>query len=61
MGQVTVFALYLSSPTLPQGRTIELDLTNQTAIDALKKNPVNIKEGVEYKSVQKSLLHSLLR
>ncbi|KAG9004214.1 hypothetical protein FRB94_002570 [Tulasnella sp. JGI-2019a] len=45
--KASILTLFLVSPSL-EGRTIELDLTNKAAIDALKKNPVNIKEGVEY-------------
>lgn len=47
--QVTVLTLFLTSPTLPQGKTLSLDITNPTALASLKKNPLTIKEGVEYK------------
>lgn len=47
--QVTVLSLELASLTLPAGKTIKLDLTNQQSIEEAKKNPFTIKEGVEYK------------
>ncbi|KAJ4493017.1 E set domain-containing protein [Lentinula edodes] len=47
--KVTVLALELVSSTLPAGKTISLDLSEPTKIAAeTKKNPVVIKEGVEY-------------
>ncbi|KAG8847559.1 hypothetical protein FRB91_011676, partial [Serendipita sp. 411] len=46
--KVTVLALSLTSPTLPEGKTISLDVTDAAHIAALKTNPVTIKEGVEY-------------
>ena len=49
--QLTVLTLELTSPTLPPGKTIVLDLTDPTKLDTIKKDPVTIKEGVEYKSV----------
>jgi len=58
--KVALFSLFLSSPSL-NGRTIELDLTNTTAIEALKKNPVNIKEGVEYNvGIRFKVNHSII-
>ncbi|KAJ3808791.1 immunoglobulin E-set [Lentinula lateritia] len=47
--KVTVLALELVSSTLPAGKAISLDLSEPTKIAAeTKKNPVVIKEGVEY-------------
>lgn len=46
--QVTVLSLFLTSPTLPAGKTISLDITNPEQLAAFKKNPINIKEGVDY-------------
>ncbi|KAF8826595.1 hypothetical protein HHX47_DHR5000133 [Lentinula edodes] len=47
--KVTVLALELVSNTLPAGKTISLDLSEPTKVAAeTKKNPVVIKEGVEY-------------
>ncbi|KAJ1310988.1 hypothetical protein OPQ81_009497 [Rhizoctonia solani] len=43
-----VKSLFLTSPTLPPGRTISLDLTDPQALENVKKNPIVIKEGVEY-------------
>ena len=47
--QVNVLSLELVSPTLPEGKVIKLDLTSQASIEEAKKNPITIKEGVEYK------------
>ncbi|THH05013.1 hypothetical protein EW145_g5108 [Phellinidium pouzarii] len=47
--KVTVLSLELVSPTLPPGKTIILNLTDPTSLADVKKNPITIKEGVEYK------------
>ncbi|KAG8798997.1 hypothetical protein FRC17_007252 [Serendipita sp. 399] len=49
--KVTVLTLFLTSPTLPPGKTISLDLTDNALLEGLKANPINIKEGVEYRCV----------
>lgn len=49
--QVTVLTLELDSPTLPEGRTIVFDLKDTARLADTKKNPIVIKEGVEYKFV----------
>ena len=49
--KVTVLTLELASPTLPPGKRIAFDLQNNESIASLKKNPVVIKEGIEYKLV----------
>ena len=54
--QVTVLALELVSPTLPEGKVIKLDLMNPASIEEAKKNPITIKEGVEYKYVPLSAI-----
>ncbi|RPD80958.1 rho GDP-dissociation inhibitor, partial [Lentinus tigrinus ALCF2SS1-7] len=46
--KVTILSLELASPTLPQGKHLVMDLQNPTEVASLKKNPVTIKEGVEY-------------
>ncbi|KAG8702885.1 hypothetical protein FRC09_004483, partial [Ceratobasidium sp. 395] len=46
--KVVVQSLFLTSPTLPPGKTVSLDLTNKEAMEAVKKKPIIIKEGVEY-------------
>jgi Rho GDP-dissociation inhibitor len=51
---VTVLTLELVSPTLPPGKKIAFNLADPNAIASLKKTPVVIKEGVEYKSVKPS-------
>lgn len=47
--QVTVLTLELDSPTLPAGRKIVFDLKDTAKLLETKKNPIIIKEGVEYK------------
>lgn len=44
-------SLFLTSPTLPPGKVVSLDIHDQNAMDHVKKNPIVIKEGVEYKWV----------
>ena len=48
-----MLTLFLKAPSL-NGREITLDLTNTSALADLKKTPINIKEGVEYKYVNSS-------
>jgi Rho GDP-dissociation inhibitor len=48
---VTVLTLQLVSPTLPPGKKITFNLQDQTALASLRKDPIVIKEGVEYKYV----------
>ncbi|KAF8351271.1 immunoglobulin E-set [Amanita rubescens] len=45
LGIITVQYLQLMSPTLPPGKTITLDAKS---VVETKKNPIHIKEGVEY-------------
>ncbi|KAG8885951.1 hypothetical protein FRB98_001518 [Tulasnella sp. 332] len=54
--KITILALFLRSPSLGD-RTIELDLSTEAAIASLAKNPVNIKEGVEYNVGMKFMVH----
>jgi Rho GDP-dissociation inhibitor len=44
-----VVALELLSPTLPAGKTISIDLTDPAKVTELRKKPIAIKEGVEFK------------
>ncbi|KAF9557233.1 E set domain-containing protein [Agrocybe pediades] len=46
--KVTVLTLELASPTLPAGREIVFDLRDTARLADTKKNPIIIKEGVEY-------------
>jgi len=46
--KLTVLTLELESPSLPAGRKIVFDLTDPANVARLPKNPVTIKEGVEY-------------
>ncbi|KAG5340992.1 hypothetical protein C0989_012366 [Termitomyces sp. Mn162] len=47
--KVTILTLELDSPTLPAGKKIVLDLKDPIRLAEAKKNPITIKEGVEYK------------
>ena len=44
-----MLTMELVSDSLPPGKQIVLDLTNSTALAEAKKNPITIKEGIEYK------------
>ncbi|KAF9055083.1 E set domain-containing protein [Hymenopellis radicata] len=46
--KVTILTLELDSPTLPAGRKIVFDLKDIAKLADTKKNPIIIKEGVEY-------------
>ncbi|KAF5321379.1 hypothetical protein D9619_000761 [Psilocybe cf. subviscida] len=46
--KVTVLTLELDSPTLPAGRKIVFDLKDVAKLADTKKNPIIIKEGIEY-------------
>ncbi|CAA7259551.1 unnamed protein product [Cyclocybe aegerita] len=46
--KVSVLTLELDSPTLPQGKKIIFDLKDLNKLADTKKNPISIKEGVEY-------------
>ena len=46
-----MLALELDSPTLPPGKKISVNIQDKALLDHLKKNPISIKEGVEYKFV----------
>jgi len=57
---VTVLTLELASPTLPPGKQIVFRLQDTALLSNLKKNPISIKEGVEYKYADGSLARSPL-
>ncbi|KAF8640042.1 hypothetical protein AX17_001284 [Amanita inopinata Kibby_2008] len=46
--KLTALTLELHSQTLPPGKNIILDLRDKNAVVDTKKNPIVIKEGVEY-------------
>ncbi|KAJ7283787.1 immunoglobulin E-set [Mycena rebaudengoi] len=46
--KVTVLTLELDSPTLPAGKTIAFNLSDTARLADTKKNPISIKEGVDY-------------
>ncbi|KAF8211260.1 rho GDP-dissociation inhibitor [Mycena galopus ATCC 62051] len=46
--KVTVMTLELDSPTLPPGKKIAFDLSDTARLADTKKNPIVIKEDVEY-------------
>lgn len=47
--QVTVLTLELDSPTLPPSKKLVFVLADTAKLAETKKNPIIIKEGVEYK------------
>lgn len=49
--QVAVLTLELDSPTLPPGKKILFNLADTARLADTKKNPIIIKEGIEYKCV----------
>ncbi|KAF9222088.1 E set domain-containing protein [Gyrodon lividus] len=46
--KVTVLTLELDSPTLPPGKKLVFDVADTAKLADTKKNPIIIKEGVEY-------------
>jgi hypothetical protein len=44
-----MLTMELVSDSLPAGKRIILDLTNPQVLEDAKKNPITIKEGIEYK------------
>lgn len=54
--QVEVLTLELKSPTLPGGRPIIVDLNNPQQLANMKENPIQVKEGAEYRYVP-AILH----
>ncbi|KAI0660843.1 rho GDP-dissociation inhibitor [Cubamyces menziesii] len=46
--KVTILSLELASPTLPAGKHLVMNLQDHAQIASLKKNPITIKEGVEF-------------
>ncbi|KAI0265168.1 rho GDP-dissociation inhibitor [Gloeopeniophorella convolvens] len=49
--KLTVLSLELTSPSLPEGRTIKLDLTDPAKREYYKSNPVQVQEGAAYKAI----------
>ena len=47
--KVTIMSLELASSTMPPGKTLVMNFQDKAQIESLKKNPVTIKEGIEYK------------
>ncbi|KAI0053059.1 4-hydroxybenzoate polyprenyl transferase [Auriscalpium vulgare] len=46
--KLTVLSLELTSPSLPPGKTIKVDIQNQAQLAELKNKPIQVKEGAEY-------------
>lgn len=46
--KVEVLTLELTSPSLPEGKTITVDLKNSAQLAQLKAAPLQVKEGAEY-------------
>ncbi|KAI0306960.1 UbiA prenyltransferase family-domain-containing protein [Multifurca ochricompacta] len=49
--KLTVLSLELTSPTLPEGRSIKLDLTSESQREYYTTNPIQVKEGAPYKAI----------
>ena len=47
--QVTMLSMELVSDSLPSGKRIILDLQDPKVLEEVKKHPITIKEGIEYK------------
>lgn len=47
--QLTVLSLELTSPSLPEGRTITLDFSSEERRKYNETNPIQVKEGAKYK------------
>jgi hypothetical protein len=58
--QVTVLTLELVSPTLPAGKRIHVNIQNPAQLAEIKKTPLVIKEGIEYKLASSSYLLGLV-
>jgi len=48
---LTVLTLELESPTLPESKKIVIDVQDPAKLADVKKNPITIKEGVEYNAL----------
>ncbi|KAF8761482.1 Glycosyl hydrolase family 47 [Rhizoctonia solani] len=46
--QFIIKELFLKSDTLPPGKTVSLNLADKEAMEAAKKKPITIKEGIDY-------------
>jgi Rho GDP-dissociation inhibitor len=49
--KLTVLSLELTSPTLPEGKSIILDLTSKEQREFHETNPIQVKEGAAYKAI----------
>jgi len=59
--KVTILSLSLTAPSLPEGKRIEMKVSDPEHMADFKKNPVNIKEGVEYNvSLTFKVNHSII-
>ncbi|KAH9994094.1 rho GDP-dissociation inhibitor [Russula compacta] len=48
--KLTVLSLELTSPTLPAGKSIKLDLSSEGQRNFYENNPIQVKEGAPYKA-----------
>ncbi|TFY79995.1 hypothetical protein EWM64_g4015 [Hericium alpestre] len=46
--KLTILSLELTSPSLPAGQKISVDVTNPAQLAQLKSKPIQVKEGEEY-------------
>ncbi|KAH9998404.1 rho GDP-dissociation inhibitor [Russula vinacea] len=49
--KLTVIGLELTSPTLPEGKTLKIDFTSEQQREYFQKNPIQVKEGAPYKAI----------
>jgi len=49
--KLTILSLELTSPTLPEGKALKLDLTSEKQRTYYETNPVQVKEGAAYKAI----------
>jgi len=59
--KLTVLGLELTSPTLPEGKSIKIDFTAESQREYYKNNPIQVKEGAPYKAtVSYRVNHSIV-
>jgi len=49
--KLTVLSLELTSPSLPNGKSIKIDLTSPEKRKYYENNPIQVKEGAPYKAI----------
>ncbi|KAF8484544.1 rho GDP-dissociation inhibitor [Russula ochroleuca] len=49
--KLTLLTLELTSPTLPEGKSLEIDLSSKEKREYFEKNAIQVKEGASYKAI----------